>query len=503
MAAKNTFVIGPSQNQKPIPIWHVIPPASESDYYFKIITDTEEIDLTDIVTKGTITDGATNTVGSFEITIIDPDKTIYDKIATFDDLVLYADYGDPTSLRFRGKIERRGYQDIYTVISGRSVGMIFVDKPIIYASNGKKKKSDILKEIIDINFSEHSINVDNISEDENLIDVNYFEIPFIDIITEICGSSHDFYLNHSYNAFYFPKGSINNMTDGISQEQNHIETTDNADDSESTYSQVRIYGSSVNSIPLIATSELDTTITRGVSKVLKIDNSSIITDDQLIDFTDSQKQIAQEIPKVGTHTALFLPTIQPGEKLFIAIPREGIAPGYYPVISYTHEFDLGSEHDRKTTINLVRRRQEISDIMKGRISFESKISENSNPNNQDFAKRITFNEDSGTHSKTIIAEGYLQVKEGEAVGQWISDIIDLGEDVSRMEFYLTGELLVQQYSVTTSYLWYSLDGGTTWKLSPGNGIQVVGQTGNQLRFRIDLNSNESKAQSIAYMYSRN
>jgi len=502
MVVSNIHAIGPSGRPKPIIIYHPVPPSSEAEYLFKIETADETIDLEDLVTKGRITNGVTTTIGDFELEILDPNRTIYDKITKFDDVLMYGDYGTATNLRFRGKIERPGYQDIYTILSGRSIGMIF-DNPVIYNSEGKKKKSEILKEIILNSFSQYSINIDNIEEDTNEIEVNYFEIKFTDIIQEICGGTHDFYLDHEYKAHYFERGSRINQAEAISELANHIETTDNATDTDETYTKVRAYGVAVDDIPLIATSTEDTTETKGVSKMLKLDNNSLTNNEQILDYVDAEAQKTLESPRVGTHSSLFLPTLQPGEKLFVAIPREDVAPGYYLINSFTHEFDLSNEYDRKTTINIIRRRQQISEIMKNRISFEGKITENANSHDMDFSRRITFETDSGTHYNTVINEGFLKVKTGESSGQWISDIINLDEDVSRIEFYMTGELLIQQYQLSTSYLWYSLDGGTTWTLSPGNGVEVTDLTGKQLRLRVDLNSTTAKVKSVQTLFSKN
>ncbi len=499
MPVKNINKIGPSGNPKPIPIYHSIPPANASDYKFVIETDTTTIDLSDLVTKGSITDGATTTIGSFEIFILDPDQTVYSQFETFDKLKWYADYGDPETLRFAGYIERRGYQDIYTVISGSSLGMIFTNK-VIYDSDGPKSRDTILKEIIEENFSEYSINTDNIEEDDTTLDVNYYEVPFTDIIEELCGSTYDFYLDHSFNAHYFVKGSRKNTTDGI-VDQNHIETPDNADDTENTSTRVRVYGQNIDGLPLISSSASNTAITKGVKKEYTLTDNSVIRSSQAKDLSDLEYSSRNQIPRVGTHSALLLPTIQPGEKLFMAIPREDITPNYYTINSYTHEFDLGENNDRTTTINVLRKRDQISDMVKKRVKFESKITENLNPFNLDFSNIIRFNTDSGTHNNTEINEGYLKVKLGESSGQWISDIIDLDDDPVKLQAKMVGDLLIQQYGVSTSRLWYSLDGGTVWKLVPIEDTLIEGQTGTRLRFRVDLNSTDAKVRAVGALYS--
>ncbi len=504
MVTKNLSSIGPSNNVKPIPIWHSIPPVSEVDFEFKIETESQTISLKDLVMKGSLTDGATNTIGSFELNIIDPDKTIYNLIDTFDKLKFYANYGEPVDLRFTGYIERKGYQDIYTVISGRSIGMIFSNKNIIYNSDGAKSRDTIIKEIIEANFSDYNINVDNIEEDETTLNVNYYEIPFTDIIEEICGQTHDFYLDHSFNAHYFEKGYRTNSTDGISQEQNHIETTDNAYDTENTYTKVRVYGQTIDNVPLISTSTTDTTNTKGVKKEYKIDDNSVTNTDQANDLANLSYDSYNQIPKVGSFSSILLPTIQPGEKLFLAIPREDIDPGYYTINSYTHEFDLESEYDKKTTVNMVKRRDQISDIIKKRIKFENKISENLNPYDLDFSLVITFSSDIGTHDGTEINEDYLKMSSGETVGTWISQVYTFNSNLSKLDLKWSGEYLVGDYQVDSSQLWYSLDGGTTWipALLGNSTLSLTNvPTGTDFRLKVILKKSDAKVKVIGALYS--
>ena len=171
--AKNINTLGPSGNRKPIPIWHAVPPASEAEYLFQIETSEEVVDLEDLIVSGRVTDGVTTTIGDFELQILDPDQTVYNQISKFDEIVMYGDYNETTNARFRGKIERKGYQDIYLVISGRSIAMIYADFPIIYNSNGPKSKSEILIEIIEANFPE--IDTSGIEVDATTADVNYLK----------------------------------------------------------------------------------------------------------------------------------------------------------------------------------------------------------------------------------------------------------------------------------------------------------------------------------------
>lgn len=502
MAVRNVSRVSTNRNPRPIPIHHVIPPSSDADYLFEIETDTEIISLEDLIVKGRVTDGPTETIGDFELQILDPDRTIYEGISTYDELTMKADYGTVTNLRFRGKIERRGYQDIYLIISGRAIGLIFAEKKIIYNSNGNKNKSDVLKEIIAANFT--GINVDNIVEDTTQANVNYFEIPFTEIISELCGSTHDFYLDHSYNAHYFLKGSRQSVTEAISEDANHIITEDNADDTEETYTKVRVYGSDINGLPIISSSESDTTLTKGVDKDFKVDFSSIVNSSQAGLASTSEFSKRNTKPKVGNHSSFFLPTLQPGEKLFIAIPREDIDPGHYLVDSYTHTFDLEAENDRMTTVNLVKRRLDTSKIIKNRINFENNISTNINPSDFDNTFIIDFKNDSGTHVTTYwealnvdesgnSIEGEIKTTSGNESGTWVSNQITSSQQITRMQLQVAGE------NTAGILMFISTDDGNTYVQTNVTGGFTF-PVGLLLRIKLEFTNSSQKVRSIALFY---
>ncbi len=496
--------IGSIGSPKPIEVYHIIPPVSNADLKVTIETDTETIDLSDLVLSGSYTDGVTNTVGSFDFKIIDANQSIYNRISTFDEVIIYADYGTPTTARFRGKIEKRGYIDSYLTISGRSIGMIFSEKNIIYNSEGQKSIDTILTEIIEANFS--SVDVTNIESNPALITVNYFEIPMSQIIEQLCGSTYDFYLNHNNEAHYFTKGSRQNETEAIMEDINAIETTDNTDDTEEVYSKVRVYGGTVSGIPIIATSDSSTTQTGGVIKELKIDNLSIKTVNQAQDLADSEYLSKNSVPRIGETSALFLPTLMPGEKLFIAIPREDIVPAYYEINTYKHEFDLNSSTWAKTTINIKRKKQTVSSLVKQRINFESEITENTNPNDMDYSLIYDFSTDEGTFTNTIrqsidtngSVNYVLKTVSGDS-GNWKSPIKLLPSNIAGIEFRIAGDNLAGTPPEGTK-IYYSFDGGTTEYLYDASVSQTIVPTGSALVIKILFSSAETQVDAVAALY---
>jgi hypothetical protein len=499
-AVRNIRSIG---NTKPIPVHMFIPPIFSPVWKLECVTDTETIDLTELLVEGSYLDGVTSTIGDFEFKILDPVNTNSNRIEEFDTINVYLDYGtNATTLRFVGKIERKSNQEqIYLTLSGRSIAMITTGTNITYSSNGAKARSTILKEVIALvnakSSSSNQITTSGIEDDLVEIEGNWEEIPFWNIVEELCTSGgRDAYVNKDLEFQYFVKGSRENATEAVVENMNLIETSDYAKDTEEIYTKVRVYGKSTDGIPIIATSSPNTTNTKGIIKELKIDNSSVDSTTQATELANAYAIDKRIPPMIGSITSLMLPTLLPGEKLKISNPINNIPPGSYQINSFRQMFtETGVP---QTELIIQKDKIELSSILKSNIKFQSDIPNNLNKYDMDFSRVISFDTDSGTHDNTIVVEGYLQVLTGAGSGTWVSDIIELDSDVSVIELRMVGDLLVQQYGATTSYMWFSFDGGTSWKIYTSNTTEVP--TGRDLRIRIDLNSEDAKVKVVSALY---
>ena len=236
-------------------------------------------------------------------------------------------------------------------------------------------------------------------------------------------------------------------------------------------------------------------ISNGIAKDRKITDKSIITTDQATERANFEYENNIAIPNIGSITSVLLPTLSPGEKLFIELPIDGIAPGYYTINSYTHSFP-----SLETKLIIQGKKLNIPQIIKSNINLAEGATEDDNPYNLDFSIIITFDESSGTNQDTVINEDRLKVKPGSSTGTWRSDVYKLPSDVKTIAFKMTGDNLIKQYSATTSNLWYSLDGGTTEHIYViGAGTEIP--SGTDLRIRIDLNSSDARVEAVGFMYS--
>lgn len=493
MPVRNISGLGPTKNVKPIIAHHLIPPVFAPVYKVELV-GTNTYDVTEYIAPSVFSDGVTDNIGSFDFVLIDPNQTYSNNIANFDQIKIYLDYGaTATTLRFTGIIESNYREGIYYKVSGRSIGMKARGKNIIYSATNKAR-STVLTEIIEANFT--FLDTSNIETDNTLITVNYSEKPFEEIITELCGKHHEFYIDHSENARFFTRGSKINTTEAIVQGYNHVSTEDYGSDSEEVVTRVRVYGRKQGDIALFATSSSTTSHTSGIVKEKKINDESIITTTEATERADAEYAALIQEPKLGVVTSLLLPTLAPGEKLSMFVPQDEITEGQYLINSFTHKLPI-----LNTVINVQQKKVNIPQIIKKNIVTSTGLSEQDNPNDLDFSNIITFENDSGTHSNTVINENYLKVEIGQSTGQWISDLIELSANVDAIAFKITGDFLIGQYDATSTNLWFSLDGGTTWRYYDTTIGTTTVPTGRDLKIRIDLNSTTSKVKAVAVQYS--
>jgi len=507
MAVRNVSGLGPSRNVKPIPIIHIIPPKFSPVWKIEIVTDTESIDITELIFNGEFSDGVTESIGDFSFRITDPNNTITNKIEEFDTINIYLDYGNvATTLKFKGKIERKSNVDqIWLDISGRSIAMITTGVNITYNSNGQKTRKQILIDVINKYFI-GIIDTSGIEDDDITLDVNYSEIPFWDFIQELCeGSGRDAYIGTNFVFNYFEINSRQNSTEAIVENINLVETQDYAKDTQEIVTQVRTYGRSNNGVPIISSSISDTTNTKGIIKERKIDNSNLLTPKQCKEFSVLTAESNKDAPTLGKISSLMTPTILPGESLFITNPTNNIPPAYYKISSYRHIFS--NEDSPKTEFTIAKPRLDTALIFRKIFQSQSYSSDNINPSDMDdtilydynsnYGKKL-FND--GTYSNTITdvdnstGIGGLKVLTGET-GTWTSKEINVGG-------ILTGVSLRHSSSnIEGTKFFISLNSGVSFKeiISTADNIVFDG-TQDSIILRVDIKSSKTIIEAIGLYY---
>lgn len=497
-------------NTKPIPVTHFIPPVFSPVWKIDVVTDTETIDITELLVEGSYLDGVTSSIGDFYFKILDPNNTYTDRIEVFDTLNVYLDYGkNATTLRFTGKIEKKSSQEqIYLTLSGRSIAMITTGTNVTYSSGGLKARSIIIKEIIDKYFSS-IITTTGIEDDLTEIEVNYEEIPFWNVVEEICISGgRDAYISAIGIFNYFIKGSRENTTEAVVEDINLIDTLDYSIDTEEVYTKIKVYGQRIGNVPIIGSSVSNTTYTKGIIKELKIDNSSIVTESQASELASAVGTDKLIPPTIGSITSLLLPTILPGEKINISNPTNNIPPAAYQINSFSQIFS--NTESPKTELIIQKQKVDLSTILKSNIKFQSEYTDNINPLEMDYSLifdyKFNINNSisigpqrfgNGTHNNTELTVnnstgiGSLGLVLGETTGTWTSNSITL--DFVPSSLHLTANSTSENiiYSV-------SLDGGENFiELKVGN---VFTNAINSIILRVNIREANTKIEKIGILY---
>jgi len=492
-----------SGNSKPIPVIHYIPPAANYVYKLEVVTDSGIIDFTDIISEGYWSGAVTDRIGDFEFRILDPNNTSAEKIEEFDTVNVYMDYGSTaTTLKFSGRIERKpNSQDFYLVFSGRSSAMVATGTNITYSSDGLKSRKQILIDIIALH-PEWGVSSSGVEEDDGEISVDYDDKPWMDVITEICASGgRDAYMSPDLIFNYFVIGSRLNETEAVVENSNLIKTIEFGKDTEEVVTSTRVYGSRIQGLPLISTSESDTTLTKGIVKQKRIDNSSAINSQQTSELATSEYLSSKIPPEIGKIVSVMLPTISPGEKIKISNPTNKIPPGEYEIAQYTHKI---TQEGISTVLDVKKKRLDLSKILKSNFKFQTDIKNNNNPNDFNSTFVINFDQDIGIHDNTEfsatnfdnngnIIEGQVKLISGESSGTWISPGITASSFYERLQVNLSGE------DISGINVWISTDDKSTW-VQTNNPGGFTFTTNNTVYIRLDFDSSPQSVKAIALFY---
>jgi len=501
-AVRNVRSLGPSKNQKGIPIHVYVPPTFNPIHKIIVSDGSTDYDITDLVIEGEYTDGITSTIGNFQFTIDNSAEVYTNSFKLWNELKVYLDYGTTaTTLRFTGKIERPSRTDNKIVLSGRSLAARTIGKNVTYNAVDKSR-SEVLIEIIEKYFS--YITTTNVTEDTELITIDYFDVPFWEVVEDICGrGSYDAYIDHSSDFHYFKGESITNPSEVVVHTHNLLETGDFSPDLQQVSNRVKVYGKENNGIPLISTAD-DTDLQALYDvKEMKIDDGSLVNSEQTQARADFELAQLKDPPTVGEVKSLMLPTIQPGEMIRISDPQNGLEPKPYQIQKYVQSFS--NDDPPMTTLTVQKERADIPNILKSRLKFETEITSNPNPNEMDYTKVYDFSTSVGTFVTTERAHidgtdgGYyvLKTTSGNSTGSWTSPTYELSEDIAEVEFRVEGDKLAGTPPEGTK-IEYSFDGGSTFQTWSSSTVTVP--SGRDLVIKVNLSSAETEVKAVAALY---
>lgn len=488
------------RNKKPIPIHVYVPPKFNPVWKIEVETKSDTYDITDLLKDGEYTNGITENIGSFNLTIDNSGNRFTGVFKIYNKVKIYTDYGkEANTLRYVGLVEQipksfNKTQGNNITLKGRGAAVRVIGKNIIYRAKDKTR-SEILKEIIDKYFPD-KITTNNIEETTDKVDVNYFEKPFWEVVKELCkGAQYDAFIDVNFDFNFFEKGSRKNETEVVNHDYNLIETGNFADDIEEMANKVRVYGQTEEGLPIIASSQDEDSqgLVDGDIKELKINDTSITSSSQAKTRADYELLKNKDPISIGEITSLMLPTLEPGQILFITDPLNGLEPKYYAVQKYKHKFS--NDNPPETTITIQKEKLSIPEIMKKRIDFETRTTENRNPYDLDNSLVWDFEEDEGSHENTKIDtdNNVLKLQDGYSEGVWTSDVYNI-EKEGAGEFYLR----VEGEKISNVISSISVDGGSTYTPTTIGDRQTI--SGSDVRVKLNINSPDVEIKEVVVYY---
>jgi hypothetical protein len=497
-----------------------------------IITDQDGTDYTiadfedgssekNYLLSASVTRAATSKLSSAVISFSNPvnDDTMLceftNKFSGGEDISIYADYNDATTLIFRGKVDNPKNSltgnGFVMEIDARNYPEM-TDITIVGAAYSSKADA-IIWDVLDTSdfddvilcFWDGSSWVESSFNDTTRIVTWGSSVPTFptttmtfswqdkkpwSIIEEVCGRAGlDCFLeydetNEQWLLKTFVIGSLKNNTFAAGYGQNIISFTNFGPENTDIYNRVTGYGfkESSNIISLSTEEDLDSQAELW-RKYYTITDNSLKTNEELRARVLWELSRGTQDVTSGSLTVVGEETILPGQQIVIGIPQLSVS-GYYTVREVTHTISSGGFI---TDISIQRVNNRIDAFFKEKVDIEKESEPFENLNGMLGSFNIYFDETTSLiaeHSGTEEVDGKLQLTSGQTTG--------IATTVSHNTPFAVTEVELRKYSnfPTDENDTYEVsnDGGVTWfpyVISSGSTV-TFSTTNNFLRVRLTL-----------------
>jgi hypothetical protein len=476
-------------------VW--IPPAYTANWKMTVEREDGTIDdITDIIQRAEIIESVTDGIGSFEFIFPNPNETYTGVYTGMEIFKYYSDYssGTPSTLRFRGRIEKPSYKNSTVHCTGRTDALFIIDQNV-NKSYTNVDCADVLRDMYASYDKDGRFNTSGIVSSTGVTITVDWNKSFQECVEDLClACAHAHYIDANLIANLFVVGDRINTEDAIVHEHNMIEVGDFADDVTFVRNKVTIYGANFNGIQILYTTENKVSQAKYGIKELKITDENINVYAQAVNFADSQLAEGINPPKVGEIKGLLLATIQPGEAMRLSAPYDNLPNGTYNTTKYKHEFDVDAGF--YTTVTVSKEPRKLSSVLKQRVEAENRQQDtHPNPYDMQFSFPFFFDTDEGSHTSTEIVSSVLKLQDGQTVGAWVSPVRNTATNVTQVYVIADGQSLT----------------GATFEVSANNGVsyQVVSlktltnittAAGTGLRIKVTIVDANTQIDGLSVMY---
>ena len=194
------------------------------------------------------------------------------------------------------------------------------------------------------------------------------------------------------------------------------------------------------------------------------------------------------LPPQGKAKCYMLFTLNPGDNIWISVPRQQVH-GIYKVNEFKHMF---GRDGLWTEAFLEREMIGTSQLIRDRIKKEHEVTIIDNPNRMEQSYNFPFNTSTNIASMTnvTIDNGKLVLTSGQTNGIMVTDARNASANIVSMELRIVGA------NLESSTFEASVDNGVTYQTMTKNTLIVATASGTQLKIRVTLISDTANPNPI-------
>lgn len=467
---------------------------------------------------------ATDSLGSFKLTIANDLGRWLDKFNGGELVKFYADYTNATTLIFAGLIDDPRYalnlsNGFHMVLDGRGYPELN-DKTITGTEVSVKADvsiAGILHGFYDditlmfwnsSSWSEatYTYSSDSVSWSPTvsnfpttLLNMTYQNKKGWSVIKEICKKAGlDAYIeydetNSRWTLRLAVEEAITNSEVSVGYGINLTSLGSYGPRNSEIYNRVIVYGQTESDNILLLKTEEDSTSQSNLwIKDRIFDESDLTTMTEVQSKADLELAQNTSLPNSGRLSTLFMPSLRPGEKVYVTIPYCNIN-GYHRVQSFTHNFGTSFS----TSIDIEKADRKLSELFIQKTNPDDFITPISNPNAMKDSYTVYFDESPSVmlHNNTEESNDALRLSVGQTSGTATSNTLITDYNVTSCELRKC-----ENYDVINDIYEVSNNGGVSWENYVGLALtpHIFTGTGNLLKFRITLNRTNAGDTSPAY-----
>lgn len=446
-----------------------------------------------------------NGVGKCKLKLFNRAERYSDTFSYGDTIKLFLDFEDMSTLVWQGEIEsiKIDTQQTAVIIDGIFVTRKFLDVTVT-ESYENKDPSNILKDLIDGSplgqanrgdgyAPEFSYN--NVQLTDERVDIKWSNKPLFDCIKDLANLvDYNFYISVSTtnsqhkDIHFFPSGDeVNQNEAGVSFD--NLKRIDGLGDyTGDIKNKITVHGETPGGLPIIATANDNNSQSEYGVREKVIKNQDISTYNQAKQKAKAELALNKSKAQKGKITTYFLPTLNPGQMLWVSDPPRGIHDKYQ-VNKVIHNIS------RRRTITEISEVKGIPELFQESREKEMHLEKITNPHRLENSFNITIEDASSFYvfNKTEVSGGELRITSGNSDGSAVSNTRSSDDTITKAQIYVEGNNLGDA-------IFYLTANGSDYEQVTLEELHEFTDTGTTLKLRVVLNDASTIIDEITVLY---